>query len=187
MKVFFDTEFTGLHQNTTLLSIGLVKENGDIFYAQFTDYDENQVDEWISNNILKNMLFSYSECYKNENLTLNVAYQYFVGNKQYIKERLLEWLEEDEIEFWSDCLSYDWVLLNELWGGALNIPKNLSYIPLDICTLLQIKNIDPDINREEFINHEIDFYAFPKDKDFKHNALWDALVIKKCYEKLIGI
>ena len=42
MKVWFDTEFTGLHKNTTLISIGLVTENGKTFYAEFTDYDESQ-------------------------------------------------------------------------------------------------------------------------------------------------
>ena len=39
MKVFFDTEFTGLHRNTTLISIGLVSEDGRTFYAEFNDYD----------------------------------------------------------------------------------------------------------------------------------------------------
>jgi hypothetical protein len=38
-KVFFNTEFTGLHQNTTLISIGLVSECGKTFYAELTDYD----------------------------------------------------------------------------------------------------------------------------------------------------
>ena len=33
MKIFFDTEFTGLHQHTTLISIGLVDEVGISFYA----------------------------------------------------------------------------------------------------------------------------------------------------------
>ena len=37
MKIFFDTEFTGLHKNTTLISIGLVAENGKKFYAEFND------------------------------------------------------------------------------------------------------------------------------------------------------
>jgi DNA polymerase III epsilon subunit-like protein len=32
-KIFFDTEFTGLHQKTTLISIGLVSECGKTFYA----------------------------------------------------------------------------------------------------------------------------------------------------------
>ena len=34
MKIFFDTEFTGLVQNTKLISIGMVDENGRAFYAE---------------------------------------------------------------------------------------------------------------------------------------------------------
>lgn len=41
MNIFFDTEFTGLHKNTTLISIGCVDENGRTFYAELTDYDES--------------------------------------------------------------------------------------------------------------------------------------------------
>ncbi len=33
MNIFFDTEFTGLHRNTTLISIGLITETGEGFYA----------------------------------------------------------------------------------------------------------------------------------------------------------
>jgi hypothetical protein len=36
-KLFLDTEFTGLHQNTTLISIGLIADTGD--NAELTDYD----------------------------------------------------------------------------------------------------------------------------------------------------
>lgn len=48
-------------------------------------------------------------------------------------------------------------------------------IPFDICTLFKIKGIDPDVSREDFagINSE----------SKKHNALWDAKVIKECYLK----
>lgn len=58
MKVFFDTEFTGLHQNTTLISIGLVDENNNTFYAEFNDYDKLQVDDWIQKNVVNNLLFN---------------------------------------------------------------------------------------------------------------------------------
>lgn len=187
MKVFFDTEFTGLHQNTTLISIGLVKEDGSTFYAQFTDFDLDQLDSWLIENVMNNMIFDWTKYNKNENLTLNENHIYYIGDKKYILDKLLDFLGKDEkIEFWSDCLSYDWILLNELWNGALNIPKNFYYIPFDICTLFKIKGIDPDISREVYIvDNEVDFYTFPKDKIFKHNALWDALVIKQCYEKLM--
>ena len=46
-KIFFDCEFTGLHKNTTLISIGLISDCGKTFYAEFTDYDKGQVDDWI--------------------------------------------------------------------------------------------------------------------------------------------
>ena len=45
MKIFFDTEFTGLHKNTTLISIGCIDEAGRTFYAEFIDYDRSQYDE----------------------------------------------------------------------------------------------------------------------------------------------
>ena len=59
------------------------------------------------------------------------------------------------------------------------MPDNVCYIPFDICTLFKIKGIDPDINREEFINNSI--------KGKKHNSLYDAKVIRACYKKLINI
>lgn len=57
-KDIFDTEFTGLHQNTTLVSIGLVSDEGERFYAELTDYDETQCDDWITKNVLDHLLLS---------------------------------------------------------------------------------------------------------------------------------
>ena len=51
MRLFFDMEFTGLHKNTTPISIGIVSEGGKTFYAEFTDYDESQCDDWIKENV----------------------------------------------------------------------------------------------------------------------------------------
>lgn len=103
------------------------------------------------------------------------------GNTEEIKKNLQIWLNQfEKVEIWSDCLAYDWVLFNQLFGHAFNIPENVYYIPFDICTLMKIKNIDPDISREKFaFDQEVELESFDK-----HNALWDAKVIKKCYEKL---
>lgn len=65
----------------------------------------------------------------------------------------------------------------------MSLPKNIGYIPMDICTFMWNESIDPDINREEFVQNLID----PNEKHNKHNALWDAKVIKMCYEKLMEI
>jgi len=160
MKIFFDTEFTGLHQGTTLMSIGLVDEDGRTFYAELVDYDKSQVNDWLQENVLAN--------FTKENIV----------NKDQLRQQLVNWLSVyDKVEIWSDCLAYDWVLFNNIFGGAFDIPKQVYYIPFDICTLFKIKGVDPDINREE--------YAGIDGK--KHNALHDAKVIKACYEKLMEV
>ena len=38
MKIFFSTNYTGLHQNPELVSIGMVDENGREFYCEANDY-----------------------------------------------------------------------------------------------------------------------------------------------------
>lgn len=173
-KIFFDTEFTGLHQNTTLISIGLVAESGEAFYAELTDYDKSQVNEWLENNVISNLYLDKNVSYDPYSDNVKVF-----GDKNDLKQALTHWLNRfGKVEIWSDCLSYDWVLFNQIWGHAFEIPSNVYYIPFDICTLFKIKGVDPDISREEFVG---------KEKGKKHNALFDAIVIKECYEKLISL
>jgi hypothetical protein len=180
MKVFFDTEFTGLHQNTTLISIGMVDENNNTFYAELGDYDYLQINDWLRENVIENLRFHGDPDSKkgwcNTSFQKKIAESY--GNKEHVADAVYEWLAAyDHVEMWSDCLAYDWVLFNQLWGHAFNIPKNVYYIPFDLCTLFKMKGVDPDINREKF--------AGLVDSPEKHNALWDAMVIKACYEKLV--
>lgn len=193
-KVFMDCEFTGLHQNTTLISIGLISDCGKTFYAELNDYDKSQVDEWLQNNVIDKLIMSeprigedeyYKVAIANDNPIGNDLYNSYSvqlrGNMETIKNELERWLNQfDQVEIWSDCLAYDWVLFNQIFGHAFNIPKNIYYIPFDICTLFKMKGIDPDISREKYGCGE-HYSEMPK-----HNALWDAMVIKMCYDKLIS-
>lgn len=186
-KIFFDTEFTGLHQYTKLISIGLISDCGQTFYAENCSFHHGfkrgSDSEWASEN-----LFPHLKFYGKDKRALNNSMLDFdtpasvseaFGELWKIKESLELWLSRfGEVELWSDCLSYDFVLFNQLWGHAFQIPKNVYYIPFDICTLFKIKGVDPDINREKF--------AGMTEGAEKHNALWDARVIKACYQKLMG-
>ena len=171
-KIFFDTEFTGLHKDTTLISIAMVSECGKEFYAELDDYNMSQVDEWIQKNVIDNLWIWQHE------YDIPEFSNYYIGDKETIAKELTEWLSQfDSVEMWSDCLSYDWVLFCDLFGHAFNIPDDVYYIPFDICTVFKIQGVDPDISREEFTN-------MTKGAN-KHNALWDAMVIKECYNKLV--
>lgn len=173
MKVFFDTEFTGLRQKTTLISIGLISENGRTFYAEFNDYDTRQVDEWITENVIAHLRF---EGQHESTPRLDLEHHAMKGSKYRVCESLTGWLGQfdTQVEMWSDCYAYDWVLFCELFGGAMSVPKDVYYIPFDLSTLFKVKGVDPDISREEYAG---------MNGISKHNALWDAKVIKACYEK----
>lgn len=181
-KLFFDTEFTGLHKNTTLISIGIVAESGQTFYAEFTDYDKSQVNDWLRENVMSKLIMIPPDNDADVYFWSNNNLEHFecIGLKWMIGTQLEKWLNQfDSVEMWSDCLSYDWVLFNDIFGEtAFDLPKKIYYIPFDICTLFYEKGIDPDISREKFglgeVNSEMQ----------KHNALWDARVIKSCFDKL---
>jgi len=192
MKVFFDTEFTGLHKGTTLISIGLISEDGRTFYAELTDYDKSQINDWLQNNVISNLLYSEPPEGEENHYSMQRHINNPIGNpihngysfevrcnKSELKSYLSLWFGQfDSVEIWSDCLAYDWVLFNDIFGHAFDIPTNVYYIPFDICTLFKLKGIDPDINREVFTYNEMNEHK-------KHNALWDAKVIRDCYNKLM--
>lgn len=177
-KIFFDTEFTGLHQKTTLISIGLVSETGKTFYAEFSDYDHEQIDDWLQDNVLSRLT---NQGMLHNSFEEKEGNARCFGNTRAIKEYLKSWLLQfEEIEMWSDYLSYDWMLFCELFGGALNIPGHIYYIPFDICTIFKQQGRDPDISREQFSGAD----KSPGDV-LKHNALWDAQLIMQCYKTLM--
>ena len=66
MKIFFDTEFTGLHKNITLICVGLKSEDNRQFYAEIIDYDERQYDDWISENMINSFYIHNGENKENE-------------------------------------------------------------------------------------------------------------------------
>lgn len=177
MKLFFDTEFTGLHKNTTLISIGIISESGDAFYAEFTDYDKSQVNDWIKENVINNLLLN-NEKSKETNLT-----DIYSGNKEYNKQRLTKWLEQfDSVEFVSDVCHYDMVLLIDIFGDAFSLPEHVCAschdINQDIAKYYNCTETEAfDKSREDIIeNHHI---SLPGKK---HNSLYDAYVIKAIYE-----
>lgn len=191
-KLFFDTEFTGLHQKTTLISIGIVSEHGETFYAELIDYDESQIDEWLKDNVIANLYLPHLNVQGVTNFTTQpinpfVKNTEVVGDTEFVRHCLTEWLTRfDSVQIWSDCLSYDWVLFCQIFGHAFNIPKNVYYIPFDICPLLLEKVGDADISREEYAGNMIEVNDSHNWGVKKHNALWDAYVIRACYNRLMS-
>jgi len=123
-KLFLDTEFTGLHQNTTLISLALVADTGEEFYAEFTDYDQSQVDPWLEEHVLQHLLLKdvhggTARFIRRGNKTTSSDFNEVIadaliyhvkGNREFVKIMLEGWLEyrTQLLTIWSDTLAYDW-------------------------------------------------------------------------------
>lgn len=173
MRLYFDFEFTGLHQHTTPISLGIVDENGRTFYAEFTDYAQNQVDIWIQDHVIAHLHSSGGSDRKPD----------VIGPCAKVTRVLEGWLreygQEAKFEMWGDCLAYDWVMFCQLFGGAMLLPRYFDYIPFDLCTALKLAGHDPDVSRVEFGGRDSGWEIR------RHHALEDALDIKACHERLM--
>lgn len=145
MIIFLDTEFSGLHQQTTLMSIALLaycptnpKINGRAFYAEMTDYAHHQVNPWIRENVVDNFMLGYltpahsldphgyeAEIKASEFPEFGQIYSEFgCGTREGVKKALSDWLDQfsdeagdDGITIVADVLAYDWVLFNDLMAN----------------------------------------------------------------------
>lgn len=184
MNIYFDCEFTGLHRNTTMISIGMITENECTFYAEFTDYDIYQCDDWIRENILEKLLFNKKDylCKLGKNTMMKSDYAD-------ISSMLNAWLEqvrnEEEVQFVSDVCHYDMMLLADLitnGGTAFNLPAFISPvchdINHDIAECYEISDKEAfNKSREEILTD------FKRTVDgTKHNSLYDARVIMEIYK-----
>ncbi len=177
-RIFYDSEFTGLHQASTLISIALVSECERLFYAEFTDYARDQCDEWLRAHVLAQTRWLTAG--DSEPFAQRGAQEWYcLGNREAVRREVAAWLAQfDQVEIWADVPAYDWVLFCQLFGGALELPKNVLYIPFDLATLFKLKGMDPDTDRESFA-------ALPPGDRGRHYALRDAQVGLACLRRLV--
>lgn len=233
MLFFYDTEFTGLKKNATLISIGVEAENGYTFYAESTEYEKKEPsikeNTWIQENVVKHL------CIKENDDTLEQTR--IVGTEEEISIALYDWVhctlnhasdnqKSEKALFVSDCAAYDTVLLFDLLTKgreAIDLPKDIVPVVYDIVhdiTKWIMIDDEPisfteaimyeafDMDREKLLDNLIEAYIIyeynygpgpdPADFDYdddvveyvtskfkpvgdKHNALYDAKVIRSLY------
>ena len=190
MKIFFDCEFTGLKKNTELISIGLVTSKGETFYAEFTDFNsEIYNDRWIRNNVLENTIHLKNPLHEMARKNIkDKNWNVVLGNKNYIKEKLIEWFKEvrrdENIELVSDVCHYDMVLFIDIFGTAFDLPEYICPCCFDINVLIA-KHYNLTYEEAFDKNRESILYENKVTLEGeKHNSLYDAMVIKNIYEIL---
>lgn len=104
MRFWFDTEFIEDGTTIDLISIGVVSEDGRMYYAEMSDCDLSRASPWVRENVLV-YLDGTSLRTRSEVATELIA---FMGERP---------------EIWAYYADYDWVALCQLFGTMMDLPK----------------------------------------------------------------
>ena len=180
--VFYDLEYTSKHQFTSPISIGMVSSNGSKeFYAEFTDYDYSQVDQWLQTNVIDLLILQDKEDGYFEKSSSKTLVKGSVEHVLCSSGGLNDWISQCDwpIIMASFSNSYDWVIFREMFKKAdIDFPSFISKWTIDIASIYIDYGYDPN-EREDFKEHYLG-----EGTERKHNALFDAQVAQKFYYKM---
>ncbi len=160
MKFYFDTEFLDDGHSIDLISIGIVNENGDEYYAVNAEFEEERATDWLRSRVLAHIPRDFKR-----KLKINIA--------QEVQEFLHgpgTWENADAPEIWGWYPAYDWVVLCQLYGPLVNRPAHFPKRPND---LKQLAIEFPEA-------------PLPKQSGTKHNALEDAKWVRDAHKFLLA-
>jgi len=158
MKFFFDTEFIerGPAFPITMLSIGIVGEDGSEYYAINADADHSAANDWVKANVLPHLGDSPPKPLALIGREIEDFIHDGCGKEPYAGEKP---------EFWAYYCSYDWVVLCQSFGTMMDLPDSWPKYCNDLKVELE-RNDNPKL---------------PKQTSQEHNALDDARWTKNGY------
>lgn len=164
MKYFIDSEFIEDGKTIDLISIGIVAEDGREYYAINSDCNFDKANEWVKANVLSNLE------------PKNQGGATFWRPKLAIRQGILDFIGQDagadphwsKPEFWGYYCDYDWVVLCQLFGAMIDLPKGWP---------MYCRDIKQECDR-------LGNPQLPEQGKGEHNALADARWNKRAWEFL---
>jgi len=162
MKYFFDTEFIEDGKTIDLISIGIVDQDGREFYAESNEINLDKANDWVKQNVIPNLWYLNNK--DKEEYPVKVRDGSGLWSRKRIKNKILEFIGTPKPEFWGYYADYDWVVLCQLFGCMLDLPKGWPMYCNDLKQLCVMVG-DPKLSKQ---NNE-------------HNALYDAFWVREQY------
>jgi len=156
VKYWYDTEFYEDGERIHLISFGIVAEDGRELYLENSDFDWNTVpvDHWLWENVRPHL--TNDECLP----------------KAAMAEEIRKFITMEGTEFdnqlWGYFSSYDHVVLAQLFGRMVNMPKGIPWYTMDVKQVAKTMGVT----------------TLPIQDEVHHHALSDARWTKKAYEYL---
>jgi len=172
MRYWFDTEFIEDGQTIDLLSIGMVAEDGRELYAESLDADLSRANAWVKENVIAH-LWSQQPDKRSENLwSRDGGIDGLLSRKDIAREieAFCDPATYGKPEVWAYYADYDWVVLCQLFGRMIDLPKGWP---------MYCRDIKQEADRIEAwirdFNSAPDWrLILPKQESSEHHALADA-------------
>jgi hypothetical protein len=113
-RLWFDTEFIEDGRTIDLMSIGIVRDDGEEYYAESAECDLSRASEWVKENVVPHLR---GGAWLKPRKQIAGEIVRFVGPKP---------------EFWAYYSSYDWVTLCQLYGTMMDLPEGWPKMCMDI-------------------------------------------------------
>jgi len=160
-----------------LLSLALYENEKSSFYVEVLDYDEGVINRWVQENVISKFRLNHSK-----SNSISKRYENALPYRE-VREKLTVWLDSNysntKLTICSDNYTWDWLHLCEIYGGAMALPHNIHYIPLDLATILYTNKMDVDLSRIELAKK-----ISGKEDLSNHNAMDDAVAISIIFNDL---
>ncbi len=170
MNYFIDLEFIerGAAHPIDLISIGIVAEDGREFYALNFDCDWDKASDWVKDNVLS-CLPPKPEL-NTPSITKRIDHSWY--RHCAIGEAILDFIGDDPTpKFWGEWCSYDWVVLCQLYGTMMALPKGW---PMRCRDVVQFLEDDLGLSQDD--------WPESLETDGNHNALLGAKTVKARWE-----
>ena len=166
MKFFYDCEFIDDGRTIDLVSIGIVREDGEHYYAVSSEFDREKL--WANKWLLDNVWPHLPRKGLNYGVMCASEHPYSVLDMDHpdVKDRaqIRQDVEtfvcagSEPVELWAWYADYDHVVLSQLFGKMIDLPRRMPMFTNDI-KQEHVRLGSPDL---------------PDQVDGEHNALADA-------------
>lgn len=146
MRYFFDCEFDEDGETIKPLSIGIKAEDGRTFYAEWYGADLDRCNDFVKANVLPHMKWlgnpaaiPAAPCLNSVSSdTHQHAHLEMCDSAEMIRNFLVKWIGDDDPEFWAYYATYDWMVMCQLFGRMIDLPKRWPKYVLDIVQRLKL-------------------------------------------------
>lgn len=130
IRVTLDTEFNAeSNDGIELISIALVKETGEEYYAVSDEFDLSKCSIWLRNNVVRH-LPKIDNYFDAQNSKRKQTWKSRATIASEIKEFF--YCPGQNFQIWTYFGAYDFVAFCELLGGFMDLPRNVSKFDMDL-------------------------------------------------------